>query len=1802
MKRIYLKRIISFVLLLTLFVPTLALLGKVEKASAAEVDSGFPEFKDDIEITEFSALKEITAVEEAVCLMWYPLETTLAPEVWAASRDYLGVYYSTQTQEWAVRVIILKSNENVRDLERIFCNLESNTQGLLTTDMWYKASREDIEKLPTKYSEETRGCTITEVVLFNILFGLGQISSKIRVRISAGDQEPLTYNFKGIAECITTIVKNLNATKENGSTVSAKWTEMTAYIGIQDLNEILRFLGGSANKLSMTSDRSMEQIWIQCDRQGGILSVWQDDEGLGSRVDFGGDNITSNESTEELTPALVSLASSELDKKVYMQSRYQQHSRLSKDWCPYVWFYVTRLDSFVNDKSIEQVQEEITEQIKKELEEQLEGITTQTSLYERYAFLIKNYGSSGAKTIEDYAPFVDMSVDDIYNRSGKCETFSSTGTSKSLTQEEYLRLLTYLRIVTKMSLNSSLQSAPSYEKVFLTTIKDPQTISVNLSSNTVKEYKDSADSAVVEYDGKSFSLITFRTIMKHIDSIVKYISPQLYGVPIEDPTTFVEGSDSSQFVNEGAVAYSEALSLLTPHLSADAYQQSNWSEPLPKMERVYKLADITDTSDENMSMALRAYEDLMYIYTLIVRYSYDSDLSQLEPILDEEGRTTGYQFKENWNTFLKQCEAGNYDDATSFSEIIEIYIAIGNTLDYLGITPRVGTPLAMIKEKYALLAGTEVKEIIKEYVSTDKDPLGILFQTTSNGGALSTDYLKGVELSASYIPLKTNLYDTSSVRVLENDDPDWITRFHYGLGFYRKALYIDSNVNAAVDKYVKGTTQGDLRIATLQDMLEPERDIVLYVDDNFYNVDDLAELQNKAYSKVTNVSETEGSKSQDGTFLSAITNWFDELRSLDIESIVKTGSKVTYSSNVYYTEGVRGTWGDTSKVQDLRYILSNAQIKKYMTVDANLEEEAECEYSVMQSFAVVSAIYRGNFYKKIQNQCLNPTPVFVSSPNLAATVGVTQEQWNSIYGYMMLKNIDSALGIDYKTTLDLSSPLFIDIYGNIVTENGLVVIPAASNPSLYSSSKYSIYSTGFLYLYENGDYQLPASYNNSEKFMANSNQGKFVVDKETGTWVIKNQTVMINGDTVNMNLDNLQFNDEITMSTLLTLVGNNLAKGALNFNQHVYLITEVLRGAPIDEIDMEFEGITPAVDVSGFGIWAASKIEELSKSLLDIGNWFLELPNPMFIDGLDYVLAYVFKIGFAVMLLFAMYRAYLDSVDGSLGIRTATSFVVSCILLIVTLFSIPKMMDVSYYQVNKLLLQDEVEYLMMLNLEKESQGREIGLISVDAVETDTTLYIKLDDVSIPWYSTLDKVLALNSIDTLNDAYEFEYSNSPLASVNGVERKGENIYMSTKTLFDSSIIEYDDTTKKLVSKVQGTPYASYVIPYYVILDHLIQQINDYNATHNINNFTYEVQSQGRVRTHGLIKEYLTSDIFMEHINDTLGIKALYGISTNLVQKSPFTAADRNAMRASLWYDDSIGWEAAEYRLDRLNQEARVFITNNRELIGKVSDEVFLKVMALSLAVKHNDIMEISSGNAIEIFDVDARDIIRLAVADRTTVMKHISKSFARFVYSTSGTLGCIFTAILIGVYFLAMILKPLCIIVIIISAIISLVIRRLIKKERANAIEGFIVTIAILCGMNSLYALVLKGSMLLANSGVSIPVSIFLQIVIQFVYLYLLVKFTGLVLSDWKAFGSNKYQVIYQRAASRATRAMASLRSNRMRPRYRQGFGNPMRDYEYSMRRNARFDSGSRRLHLTSRDIYRAMHERDERRRKRRGRR
>ena len=807
------------------------------------------------------------------------------------------------------------------------------------------------------------------------------------------------------------------------------------------------------------------------------------------------------------------------------------------------------------------------------------------------------------------------------------------------------------------------------------------------------------------------------------------------------------------------------------------------------------------------------------------------------------------------------------------------------------------------------------------------------------------------------------------------------------------------------------------------------------------------------------------------------------------------------------------------------------------------------------------------------------SPVFVSSPYLAAMSGIERKQFNTIYNYLMLKNLDNNLSYDYKSTLDLDSPIFIDIYGNIITESGLVVIPAASNATLVEPELYTPWTAGFLSLYS-GDYKLEEDYNNADNFLYEN----FSVNEQTGEWVL--DAKVING--IYMNFTYLPMQSENVMETLVDNFKSSVVKeNGLPFGERAYLITEVLRGAPLEDIDYEREGILTNRAVSKTGIAMAYKLDELVKQFLSDtnGNSLVTLPNLAFMDGIEYLALFVFKIMFAALMISAAIHVYRGCVSGVFGLKFIFKGIADIVLVAIGITLIPQFLDSSYYNANKLLLKDDIAYIAMLNLEKENQGKEIGIGSIIEPQTSTELYIKLDNIEIPWYEMLDDVLLADTFETATQMYKDVFANSAMANQKFVVQKSNGLYVSLKDIMDSSTVGFSLGEQLLYQSVTEPNIFSYSCPYYVVLDQLIANINVYNMSNNILNYSTQISRDGSVKTTGMISSYFLSDYFMGDNYDVLGLHNLYrDESQKILQANPFADEDMERMRASLWYVDQDVTTTTNI-IDELEYYAKNYVNKNKDLLEKVSDETFLKIMALQISLEYNRLMHTDAAQAIEIFNIDSKDLLRLLVGNKTSVFRNSSYSFARYVYEEGGTFSVIAMGCLTAVVWFTSLLKPLFMIIICALLLLSLFCRKLLFQRDSRAYEGYCISMGCFCGCNIVYALMLKLTMSISDfMNMQSSVNIILGLVVQILYILLLLKIIEFQLKDWKNVGFNEYAKTGSTIVDRVSNLTVKLSDGILKKI------NP--SYANSERKNQGYSNKLRRRRMSGSEILEEMEQRD----------
>lgn len=1151
---------------------------------------------------------------------------------------------------------------------------------------------------------------------------------------------------------------------------------------------------------------------------------------------------------------------------------------------------------------------------------------------------------------------------------------------------------------------------------------------------------------------------------------------------------------------------------------------------------------------------------------------------------------------------LAQTAFGGKDESIY---MIKAIVALANMVEFLGIDYKDWSPdiIAYLdfwyglsnEERTALKSNPRIKPSSSggsdSQFSVD-EPLGKFFSI--NDKSMSEYWNMGFALSSTYVPMETNIYDATTYAFMDNSI--WMYDMIYKYGFYRKALYISTD-NNAVNNQIMTASTGSTRVATFSDLLNYDRDIILYVDSNFYNARDVSNIVSKLdYASIRN---TQSSGTEDRDLWTNLKDSIQELFDLDTATVLKTAGNNYYSSTLYSKctklNGSADTWA--KKYADF-YLLDKDSIVRAI--------DEQDEYTVQQSFAVVSAIYRSDKLFNVLLQSLNSdNAVFKSSKSVCANPASTREDWLSVYNYYMLANLESQMKNDAASSLDVDAPIFVDIFGNILTESGLVIIPAAANPTIVGD-KWDPYTVAFPTYYYNGNMIQPNEFTNefyewltgtpmqsdgsfkvlnSDQVKKECGGGYFALD--SGGFTLRSGIISSYDISALVNFEQLQKNAPNVKQLFYNHTYYDKTKDLYSRKGRmlINLIVEVLRGAPIEYIDYEYEGLEGNVSIGKYGVYLAFKLEELIKEVLGnpgkSGNSMVTMPNLAFMDGIEYIVLYVFKVAFAVLIVGLVISLYFDAVQNKIGFRSVGKFIFTCVSLLVSITLVPNLISWSYYKANKELLKDEVGYVMMLEYSKDFDGAEIGITKISTPESNTEFYIKLDDVSLDWWSIIYPVLFTNTYETVSDLYRTQLQDNLMAMQDNVVLKADGLYINTMDIYNSTTLQYQPSTKTFVNYnyAGDSNVTSFVLPYYVILDQLVGNINVYNNSQLIDSYSYSIGSNGHICTYGLIAPYFSSNVFLEEGYDILGLHYIHQSAGDISGETPYAVVfAENAierMKMSEWYSAYTG-SITNSKIESLYTYARDWIARNRDMMGKVPDEVFLKVFAMQMAVEYNNIFGIADGNSVEIMNVDTRDIMRFMVGDKANVYKYYSYSFSRYVYEQAGTLGVIMSAIFLGVLWITSFLKPLLMLIILAIFIVNIIGRRILFRRESKCFEGYLIGCACLCLCNYIYAGMLKISIMVADYGFGSITSLGLGIVIQVCYTITLFNIAKIEVKDWKNNGfyqyANSAQVVVSGMTYTGNAVMSRLTGRN--------------SYGYGYRRSPV------RSNQTGRHFYNHMHRRD----------
>lgn len=987
----------------------------------------------------------------------------------------------------------------------------------------------------------------------------------------------------------------------------------------------------------------------------------------------------------------------------------------------------------------------------------------------------------------------------------------------------------------------------------------------------------------------------------------------------------------------------------------------------------------------------------------------------------------------------------------------------------------------------------------------DQHPLSQYFDMDANKLNL---YLRmGIAQSALFTPLQTNVYEPYAYSQIDNEN--FFKDMHAVWGYHRKVLYIDTALASAVNLHNTGKT-GKLRPATLKDLLSPEKDIVLYTDTSFYNENKLESLENQIVNSYDSakdkIIDTVGTAQEvvDATQgkwdkviireTGRVTNVIAEKFSATIENLAKTLTP--------YSETLKSGWkmksGDDA-------VLGGTDIKKYLS---------DPMYSEFKTLAVQSSILRDKYLIKYIKQN-NNMPVFISSKSLCLLKNVSETETNSLFNYLLLKNIEPNLKIEYKATMDYNSPIYMDIYGDIITESGYVVVPAMANATL--NKIYNPYTAAFIGSYGKV-YKAPSSYKMTMEPLADIMQ----LSDDEKEYEFK---TLLEGDVINF--QHFSPNSENVQKRLYNLARASIEQNNLDVPRMIVnVILEVMRGAPLEYIDKEKEGLIVNAKASRAGVVQAVKLDMLKSALkTNSQNSVIAIPNLAFMTGVEYVILFIYKITMLVVIVLIFIQIFAMAMTGSVNIFSIGKIILTIILTMALVFVVPVIYETTYYQTNKALLQNETLYIAMLNLEKSESGLEIGMLDVNEPQIDTKLFLKMKTLNIPWTDLFSKVI-YSSIDQNFSKIYSDYARSSMAyGLEGFQARGDGLYLDVQDLFDSSTIMFDPKFKTIYQYVRQDIPASFYSPYYVFLDGIVGNVNKYNAENDLYAYTSSLYKGGKLKSVGLIKDYLTSDSFMlESSKDNLHLRQIYDLEQNSVIESPFTPEDISLMQQSEWCNTQLTDEEVTIRIEKLNEGAKAFVQKNKQLLGRISDETFLKAMALDLAMEHNKLFGVEAASSLEIYDLSPDDLVRLSILPRDIVMKGSPYSYSRYIFENVGVVGIYAAAILDMVLFIGGWVKPMVTLGIFMIIWISIFVNKLVLRKETGNVKGNIRLIILLSSINLIYAINLKVSTLLPQIGLPPVVCLIALIVMHLIYISFFIWIMTIVTLHWRDLGNDKLKM------------------------------------------------------------------------------
>lgn len=1009
-----------------------------------------------------------------------------------------------------------------------------------------------------------------------------------------------------------------------------------------------------------------------------------------------------------------------------------------------------------------------------------------------------------------------------------------------------------------------------------------------------------------------------------------------------------------------------------------------------------------------------------------------------------------------------------------------------------------------------------------EYMSSStSEPLAQFF--TLDNQRVSDYWAQGFALSSGFVPLKTNVYDAANYADM---DENWVSDFFYTYGFYRKALYISNATNSVSSAYVGSYTASE-SVCTLQTLLDRMgSEITLSVDRSFYNADKVQkalEVDLSKYTKESSESKEEQSNSDSETVENGFNTEITYQAHLNMDELLKTGASTSYSSEVV---------SKVTKLED--YTVDSEPLSVYdsylvspdLILGSNGYESVLGlpEYSVLQPYALVSTIYRCD---KLFNECtvasLNDSVVLRASKSLKDIYGTSYEQWRTYYNYKILEGLYNKLDNTSELIHDKDLPIFIDIFGNIVSYSGFVLIPAAANATL-TQKYWDPYSIGFAQLYAASNKDIKSDFkedvatwlighsleNESTSFINSANKveggGYFEFDDDNQL-VLKDVIISNSTQSLNVSWNHLNYSSKLLKEMFFSSAYYDKASKMYS-STLVGLITEVLRGAPLENIDLEVEGLVVQGNKSVL-VFTAKVIENIIRALQKDnfkGANIASYRIPYSTEFIKILGLYLFKIAIVVTLAVVIIQTFRRAIQGLLNISGVVTFIAKGLLIVAGLFILPILTTESFTFVSNKLLRPEMEVLTLGDYLSEFSSEQVNI--TDVTHQDRTAdapLIKVGQVSSNLLSKSQYIYNSNIQDLVEDTMREDLAANPFSHIPDVVIYDDELFYPTANLLNLTQVVYYPQINCLVNQQRSSVGSetlatnlSYITPYFYILDVLTQSVNQYNYQNNISAFVWNLADNSSVVTYDLCREYFNSLEFMDEGFDSLNLYNEFFGSTSKISPLKLSLNSTDGMLNSYWYPEE-GKLTLERDIAETYKYTREWVIRNQKLIGVVPDEVFIKMVALVASLKWNDTQGLKFASAVECSTVSIDSLVKLAVAKPNDVYANFNYSLPRFMLETSNGVALILMLFAYVSLWILALVKPL-MLGFIIAFIIILLIRAMFDfKEDKHIVEGFIISSFVLTLIQIGYALALKLMINLGTIIASDSISMLILLILNLLY-------------------------------------------------------------------------------------------------------